>query len=465
MVAPIFKKGSRHLAENYRPVSLTSVPCKIMEHIICSHIRGHLDKHNILSKFQHGFRKGHSCESQLLITLNELMYWRDCGVQCDIAVLDFAKAFDTVPHESLLGKLEHYGINANIHMWIRAFLSNRTQEVVVDGVKSNRASVASGVPQGTVLGPLLFLLHINDLPDNVQSRVRLFADDCLLYRAIQSVEDAVILQNDLDALKAWGDLWGMKFNVKKCNILTVSRSRTPITKLYTLGGEALSQVDQAKYLGVLITEELSWSPHITSITSKANGILGFLQRNLKRCPKPLKELAYMTLVRSKLEYCAAIWDPYLKKDIHLLDKVQRRSARYVCNNYDYMDSSVTAMLKELGWLDLAQRRKHLRLALFYKIVNDLIAVPHEDILERADPRTRAGNKKNYRPLNPDTNCYKYSFFGSTILDWNRLPQVLVESPSVDSFKAGLYRAACPTANTLAASQSAGRPEPACASLV
>ena len=204
LVTPIFKKGNRHLASNYRPVSLTSVPCKLLEHIICSHIRGHLDRYNILSPLQHGFRGGHSCESQLLLTLQDLMCWRDRKVQVDLAVLDFAKAFDTVPHESLLGKLNHYGVNNNIHSWIRAFLTHRSQEVVVDGCKSERVSVDSGVPQGTVMGPLLFLLHINDLPQNVQSTVRLFADDCLLYRPIRSMEDAVIFQNDLTALEKMG---------------------------------------------------------------------------------------------------------------------------------------------------------------------------------------------------------------------------------------------------------------------
>ena len=168
-----------------------------------------------------------------------------------------ASRSDTVPHESLLGKLKYYGIDSNINQWVRAFLTNRSQEVV-DGSRSERAAVASGVPQGTVLGPL----YIAYLPREILSSVRLFADDCLLYRAISSREGAEILQRALNSLYAWGQRWGMFFNVKKCNVMHITRSRSPITKFYTLGGQILEQVNQTKYLGVMLSDELNWSPHI-----------------------------------------------------------------------------------------------------------------------------------------------------------------------------------------------------------
>ena len=196
----------------------------------------------------------------------------------------------------------------------RAFLTNRSQEVMVDGGGSDRAAVASGVPQGTVLGPLLFLLHINDLQREMLSSVRLFADDCLLYRAIISREGAIILQRDLNSLYAWGQRWGMFFNVKKCNVMRITRSRSPITKFYTLGGQILEQVNHAKYLGVMLSDDLNWSPHINSVTASANSTLGFIRRNLKQCPKDLKELAYLSLIRSKLEYAASVWDPHHTSD-------------------------------------------------------------------------------------------------------------------------------------------------------
>ena len=193
--------GAKDLAENYRPVSLTCVCCKILEHIISCHIRQHLDQHKILWKSQHGFRKLFSCETQLLVTLQDLLSFRDKNIQIDMAILDFSKAFDTVPHRRLLGKLSHYGINGPILRWIGAFLEDREQGLVVEGRRSPSARVLSGVPQSTVLGPLLFLIHINDMPSVVHSQVRLITDDCLMYRPIYSIDDQSALQRDLSSLE------------------------------------------------------------------------------------------------------------------------------------------------------------------------------------------------------------------------------------------------------------------------
>ena len=179
-VACAFKKGDRHEASNYRPISLTSVSCKILEHIIYTHIISHLESHKILTHLNHGFRAGYSTETQLITTVHDLLTSFDSGKQIDLAILDFSKAFDTVPHDRLLQKLDKYGIRGPLHDWLRSFLTERSMQVVVEGCSSNQTSVDSGVPQGTVLGPLLFLCHINDLPEVVKSQVRLFADDCLI---------------------------------------------------------------------------------------------------------------------------------------------------------------------------------------------------------------------------------------------------------------------------------------------
>ena len=187
----------------------------------------------------------------------------------------------------MLGKLSHYGIKSPVLRWTAAFLADRTQRVVIEGTHSPPAPVLSGVPQGTVLGPLLFLCHINDLPSVVNSQVRLFADDCLMYRPIASEVDQVSLQRDLTALERWGETWGMKFNTQKCQIMTIARGRRRLSHFYTLCGHILENVQEAKYLGIIISDELSWSPHVKSVFNRANSTLGFLRRNLRRCPAAL----------------------------------------------------------------------------------------------------------------------------------------------------------------------------------
>ena len=278
-ITPVYKKGSRYQPENYRPVSLTCICCKVMEHVICKHIIKHTEKHSILTVLQHGFRRARSCESQLLVTIHDMLNYWNKNTQLDVIVLDFSKAFDTVPHDRLLGKVDHYGINGHIHSWISNFLKHRSQCVLVEGAKSDPAHVVSDVPQGTVMGPLLFLLHITDLPENVTSKVRLFANDCLLYRPINNASDQLALQRDLDSLVEWSNKWGMKFNAKKCESIRMYRKRNPLTRMYTISGQILQEVSSARYLGVNITNKLDWSKHVAFTTKKSNGTLTFFRRN------------------------------------------------------------------------------------------------------------------------------------------------------------------------------------------
>ena len=218
-VSPIFKKGDKSQPANYRPVSLTYVCSKVLEHIIHSHLMNYFENNQILCDHQHGFRKHSSCESQLLTTGS------DNSQQIDAILLDFSKAFDKVPHQRLLIKLEHYGVRGTTLQWIKSFLSNRTQKVVIEGKSSSSAPVTSGVPQGTVLGPLLFLAYINDLPSKVHAKARLFADDCLLYHRIKTDEDAESLQDDLNKLQDWEADWKRHFNPDKCELIRITNKR------------------------------------------------------------------------------------------------------------------------------------------------------------------------------------------------------------------------------------------------
>ena len=263
----------------------------------------HLDEHKLLSDRQHAFRKKHSCETQLITVIDDWAKILDKGGQVDTFILDFEKAFDTPPHELLKCKLYGYGIGGKTLKWIDSFLCDRQQRVTVNGVKSDWAPVLSGVPQGTVLGPLLFSLYINDITEDIDSELRLFADDCVCYREIKDTEDTVKLQEDIDHLGCWARSWGMRFQPVKCNIMQITRKRIKkINASYSLEGTVLENVEKIKYLGVTITNDLKWNTHVSNICTKANRTLGFLRRNLAACPLDVKESAYKGLVRQILEY-------------------------------------------------------------------------------------------------------------------------------------------------------------------
>ena len=266
--------------DNYRPISLTSVPCKIMEHIIFHEMMSHLDSNQVLVNYQHGFRKKLPCETQLICTVEEIARSLDKGEETDLIIMDFSKAFDSVPHQRLLMKLRYYGIRGILNTWLTQWLTCRSQSVVVDGYNSPDVPVLSGVPQGTVLGPLLFLLYINDLGENCTSRMRLFADDTLIYSTIESCNDAAKLQSDLTALQEWAQKWQMKFNPSKCHVLRISRKQNPVESNYVLMGKGLDSVTHHPYPGVELSRNLGWGQHVNNKVMKANLSLGFLRRNL-----------------------------------------------------------------------------------------------------------------------------------------------------------------------------------------
>ena len=422
MLAPFSKKGNKNSAENYRPVSLTSIICKLLEHIIFSSIATHLEKYSILSPIQHGFRCHHSCESQLVGAIDDCARARviDRKSQVDVAILDFSKAFDTVPHQRLLQKLLACGIGGTTYTWIKSFLVERYQRVQINGSHSSWLPVLSGVPQGTVLGPLLFLIYINDLTNNLQSDIRLFADDCILYREVKNSSDSAVLQSDLDALCSWEEKWQMKFNKNKCHVMHITNKTKPISYNYKMSSTTLSAVQEYPYLGVTIQNNLKWSSHINKICSKANKTLGLLKRNINKCTRETKEIAYFSLVRPHLEYASPAWDPHYVKDVRSIEYIQRRSARFVKSDYR-LTSSVTAMLHDLSWPTLQSRRSLCRLALFYKAVNNLIAVPVDNLcIATRATRQNKGLSKVFTPISATSDAYKFSFFPRTIKDWNSL---------------------------------------------
>ena len=355
-----------------------------------------------------------------------------------MAVLDFSKAFDKVPHHLLIEKLKYYNLNEDVVGWITSFLSDRTQRVVVDGYSSDESPVLSGVPQGSVLGPVLFLLFINDIADDLSSIVRLFADDCIVYRQINCRDDQIALQRDLDKLVEWAQTWGMEFNIKKCNILTITwKTSKKLTYTYKMEGQVVEGVRSTKYLGITLTDKLKWNLHINKISGAANRMLGFMWRNLRNSPKTIKEKAYTSFVRPKLEYSSSIWDPHVQKDVKQLEMVQHRAARFVTNcphQHTDQQPSITAKIKELGWEPLKDRRRKNRLVMLYRVVNNLVEVPTSYHPEVRDPQPLRGNQMQFVRQQPEVDAFKYSFLVRTVTDWNSLNSSTVASDSLESFK-------------------------------
>ena len=331
-VSPIYKKGQKYDPANYRPISLTCIASKVMEHVVCSSLMKHASQNNIFYALQHGFRDRRSCETQLLEFVQDIVTNMQDGLQTDVCVLDFSKAFDKVGHQRLVEKLKWYGIQGNVNHWIADFLKNRTQSVVIEGVSSSKVPVISGVPQGSVLGPCLFLYYINDIAEQLTSTTRLFADDTMIYMVVKGENDAKLLQADLNKLTDWEDKWMMQFHPDKCEVINITRKKNPIITNYTLHGHQL-HVNSVKYLGLTVSNDLRWDKHVDRVVAKANNTLVFLRRNLNIHNPKVKAHAYKSLVRPLLEYSCSVWDPHTDHLTKKLEMVQRRAARFTLNKY------------------------------------------------------------------------------------------------------------------------------------
>ena len=334
-----------------------------------------------------------------------------------------------------LKKLHHYGIRGATQQWIAHFLQGRNQRVHLNGNHSETSPVHSGVPQGTVLGPILFLAYINDLPECVRSSSKLFADDCVLYRTINSVEDAKILQDDLNNLQKWEDLWLMSFHPEKCVTMRITNKRNTSNHDYTIHGHKLECVDTAKYLGVTLQSKLSWSTHIATTARKADNTRAFLQRNFRSCPRQIRAQCYSTLVRPILEYSSPVWDPHLQKDIDTLEKVQRRSARFVYQDFS-RESSVTKMLNQLNWDSLAERRAKAKVTMIYRGMNQLVEIPMDHLRPATVTSTR-GNEQKFFIQYCRTTTMRHSFYPDAARLWNALPTSSTAAPSLAAFKGSL----------------------------
>ena len=335
-------------------------------------------------------------------------------------------------------KLHYYGIRNTTLTWISGWLTGHTQKVVVDGESSGEAMVISVVPQGTVLVPLMFILYINDIDNETSSSIRLFADDCLLYRTISCTRDASELQRDLKQMCRWPDLWQMNFNATKCHVLSVTKKTQPLMFPYTIGGQQLQYVTHHPYLVIELADNLSWGPHLDKMIPKAQRTQNLLRRNLSDCSQNTKDVAYKTLVRPVLEYASTSWDSYRANHIHRVENVQQRAARFVTSQ-NQQHISVTALMQDLQWRSLQERRLTARFCMFYKAVNGHAACDIPDHMATTKRRTRTSHNLQHAVTSTNTDSYRFTFFLRTIKIWNILPADSVNAPNVDSFKTAIQR--------------------------
>lgn len=423
-VTALHKKGSKCDPSNYRPISLTCILCKVYEKIIRNHILEHVLPN--ITKKQHGFMPGRSCLSNLLESFDVINDFLAQGESADIFYLDFQKAFDTVPHYRLLIKLKSFGITNNTLNSISDFLSDRSFRVMVGNAFSSNYNVTSGIPQGSVLGPLLFVLYINDLPDSIVNCVSLFADDLKMYGK-SCMKNSI--QNDLDTLATWQNTWLLNFNLvdNKCKVLYVGANNPGNT--YYLDGKELPKITSEKDLGVLVSDNFTWKSHIDAIINKANSCVAWVLRSIiTRSPEVMLKI-YKCMIRPHLEYCVQLWSPLPThgnwSTILALEKVQRNFTRAI----DGMGLlTYENRLKKLGLTTLLERRARGDLIETFRIISG-----NANYGNNFFNVSQRGRNLISRP--GDQSKFKHSFLCRRVVAyWNKLPVNVKSAENVNQFK-------------------------------
>ena len=442
-VAPIFKKGCKVSASNYRPVSLTSVPCKVMECIQHQAILNHLTGEGLLAPEQHGFLPKKSCTTNLLEAYEIMCEAFEEGHPLDVIYTDFRKAFDTVPHRRLLLKLQAYGIHGHLLAWIRNWLTGRTQRVVLGNTISDWTNVLSGIPQGSVLGPLLFLIYINDLPKELVNLMLLYADDGKLLGKARTQKERDQLQADIDICARWARTWLMSYSVEKCKVMHIGRL-SKSTQVYTMKDSdgidrALETTSVERDLGVLVSDDLKLGAQCRAAAANAKWKLAAFKKVFISRSQRLWEMLWKAHIRPHLEHAIQAWSPYLKGDIKVLEDVQRAVTKHMGGmkgmNYE-------KRLDKLGWTKLEARRTRGDLIMTYQLRNNNAAVNlntwhwTKPLAEIDGPAgsVRAGDVR----LNPPVKykCKQRENFLTTrvAVPLRDLPKGIMNSTSVNIFK-------------------------------
>ena len=446
-VTPLFKKGSKCDAGNYRPVTLTSHVVKIYERVVRKHMIEHLEANNLLSDKQHGFRSNRSCLTQMLDHFDDILEGFTQAKDTDSIYLDFAKAFDKVDLELLLLKLKKYGFHEKLLTWIHSFLSERNQVVVLNGIHSYIAKVVSGVPQGSVLGPLFFILFINDLEQVVRSsNVRFFADDTRVSKHISSTKDCQLLQADLFNILEWSRCNNMKLHEQKFELLnhlhekSNSLSELPFfneSMLYKVSGDViLRPVDAVRDLGVIVSSDVTWSSHIGTMVCKARSTLSWVFSVFKTRDTTVMITLYKSLVRSLLEYCCPLWDPIKVKEIQLLEGVQRTFTSRIGGLYT---KNYWERLAHLKLMSLQRRRERYVILMMWKVLKGV--VPNCCNIQFAQT-SRHGVRAIIPSLSRASSLSNQTLYDGSFAVrgpklWNMVPDSVKAENTFDGFKTSL----------------------------
>ena len=433
-VTPIHKSGSRSYASNYRPISLTSQVCKVFESIMRDAMVQHLESNDLITGAQHGFRKGGSCLSNLLQFLDEVTRSIDEDECVDVIFLDFAKAFDKVPHGRLMEKLDKHGIGGKVWDWIREWLRDRCQSVLVNGHRSSWRAVTSGVPQGSVLGPILFLVFINDLELDITNQVFKFADDTKLLGKVDSIQGRDRLQEDLNQLLQWSHRWQMSFNILKCKVMHLGRLNKDFQ--YSMDGQLLETVSNVKDLGVQLSDNLKPSSQCQQAYSNASKVLGMIARTFSFKSQDVMLRLYKSLVRPHLEFSISAWSPYYSKDKHLLERVQHRFTRMIPG---LRQLPYEKRLESLKLWTLEERRNRADLLEVFRMYRGLSTTSFVSMFTLSSNTTTRGHTAKITKNRCRLDLRRH-FFSERVIDrWNRLPQQAIDSPTINAFKSRLDR--------------------------
>jgi hypothetical protein len=443
-IAPIYKKGNKTDPANYRPISLTSHVTKIFERVIRNRLVAFLEDNNLISSTQHGFRKGRSCLTQLLQHYDRILKNLNEGFETDVIYLDFAKAFDKVDHNILLQKLQRYGIRGELFAWIKAFLSNRTQTVVVNGQHSLPRPVISGVPQGSVLGPILFILYINDLHKVVcNCNAGSFADDTKIEQRIDISEDADNVQRDLDDIIEWSKKNNMvlhedkfmllRYKTNKSTMLDVLPFTSHLVEYVTSSGHILRPQETARDLGVELSSDYKWTVHINKMVCSARKTASWVLGVFKDRSKPLMLQLFKSLVRSRVEYCCPLWNPLNVTDIQTIEDIQRHFTRHIAGTGDL---NYWERLSVLNLQSLQRRRERYMIIHVWKMLNNLSP---NDIGMQFTDNARLGKKVKIPAFNKAAPLSAVTLYDSSFAVhagklWNTLPGYVTSPTKLDIFK-------------------------------